>query len=226
MCSPRNGEAAGGDAAPPPRPPLSRSAILPHSPGHPGGARRGGGGGCGGEGGTGAARGRRRGDRLGTARRAHLRRAGRGSRPRAALGTGASASERAPGSSAGLGYAPPRPAPYPGAPPPRCALQGAEVAAPRSPEFGPAPPSIPRSNNSSFPFRKALCVPAGSLPGVGLAPGYGVTNGGILVPGTRVDPLAADKGSQERRVVEEGRKTLVGVGSWLLGPTDFWSEVV
>lgn len=120
--------------------------------------------------------------------------------------------------------APPRP--LPGSPPPRCALQGAEVAAPRSPEFGPAPPSIPRSNNSSFPFRKALCVPAGSLPGVGLAPGYGVTNGGILVPGTRVDPLAADKGSQERRVVEEGRKTLVGVGSWLLGPTDFWSEVV
>lgn len=37
MCSPRNGEAAGGDAAPPPRPPLSRSAILRHSPGHPGG---------------------------------------------------------------------------------------------------------------------------------------------------------------------------------------------
>ena len=64
MCSPRNGEAAGGDAAPPPRPPLSRSAILPHSPGHPGGARRGGGGGGGGgggEGGGGAARGRRRG---------------------------------------------------------------------------------------------------------------------------------------------------------------------
>ena len=62
---------------------------------------------------------------------------------------------------------------------------------------------------------------------MGLAAWYGVTNGGILVPGTRVDPLAADKeGRQERRVVEEGRKTLVGVGSWLLGPTDFWSEVV
>lgn len=40
MCSPRNGEAAGGDAAPPPRP-LSRSAIPGRSPGHPGGARRG-----------------------------------------------------------------------------------------------------------------------------------------------------------------------------------------
>lgn len=64
MCSPRNGEAAGGDAAPPPRPPLSRSAILRRSPGHPGGARRRGGGceggGGGGEGGGGAARGRRR----------------------------------------------------------------------------------------------------------------------------------------------------------------------
>ena len=61
---------------------------------------------------------------------------------------------------------------------------------------------------------------------MGLASGYAVTNGGILVPGTRVDPLAADKeGSQERRVVEEGRETLVGVGCWLLGPTDFWSEV-
>ena len=40
MCSPRNGEAAGGDAAPPPRP-LSRSAIPGCSPGHPGGERRG-----------------------------------------------------------------------------------------------------------------------------------------------------------------------------------------
>lgn len=40
MCSPRNGEAAGGDAAPPPRP-LSRSAIPGRSPGHPGGERRG-----------------------------------------------------------------------------------------------------------------------------------------------------------------------------------------
>lgn len=94
------------------------------------------------------------------------------------------------------------------------------------PEFGPAPSSIPRSN-SSFPFRKALRAPAGSVPGVGLAPGYGVTNGGILVPRTRLDPLAADKeGSHERRAVEEGRETRAGVGSWLLGPTEFWSEVV
>ena len=41
---------------------------------------------------------------------------------------------------------------------------------------------------------------------MGLAPGYAVTNGGILVPRTRLDPLAADKeGSQESRAVEEGR---------------------
>lgn len=97
MCSPRNGEEAGGDAAPPPRPPLSRSAILPHSPGHPGGARRGGGGkgggGGGGEGGGDAAGDRRcrRGAPAGRARRAHLRRVVRGSGPHATLGTGASA---------------------------------------------------------------------------------------------------------------------------------------
>lgn len=121
MCSPRNGEAAGGDAAPPPRPPLSRSAILPHSPVHPGGARCGGSGeGGGGEGGGGAARGlrRRRGAPAGRTLRAHLRRAVRGSGPHTALGTGASTAARAPGPWLGSRAPRPRPAPGPASPAP------------------------------------------------------------------------------------------------------------
>lgn len=125
MCSPRNGEAAGGDAVPPPRPPLSRSAILRHSPGHPDGARRGGSSGRG-EGGGSAARaglwlGRRAGApaqgwaRLRTARRSR----GWRERPRAR--------PRVP---AGGSCAPPQPRPA-------GALRGAGVATPR---LGPAPP--------------------------------------------------------------------------------------
>ena len=62
------------------------------------------------------------------------------------------------------------------------------------------------------------------LLGVGLAPGYRITNGGSLVPRTLVDPLAAGKeGSQEMRVMEEGRERRVAVGSWLLEQTDLES---
>lgn len=49
---------------------------------------------------------------LGRVLRAHLRKAGRGSRPRAALGTGASAAAR-PRALAGVSCAPPPPRPWP-----------------------------------------------------------------------------------------------------------------
>jgi hypothetical protein len=111
MCSPRNGEAAGGDAAPPPRPPLSRSAIPGHSPGHPGGARRGGG-----EGGGGAAR------RPPPPPRG-LGWGGRGSGPRTAREPAESA-PRAPPGPAGVSWPRPWPRPRSGA------LQGAEASAP------------------------------------------------------------------------------------------------
>lgn len=111
MCSPRNGETACGDAAPPPRPPLSRSAILGPSPGHPGGARRGGGGG----GGPGAGRGGAAGGQAGT--RAGTTCAGQGaaSRPRARARLR---------TLVGGPCAPPRPAPGPALP---GAVLGAEV---------------------------------------------------------------------------------------------------
>lgn len=156
MCSPRNGEAAGGDAAPPPRPPLSRSAILPHSPGHPGGARCGGsgegGGGGRGEGGGGVARGLRRcrrRDPAGRARRAHLRKAARGSGLRTALGTGASAPARAPGPWPGVSCAPPSPRPQAREPRPS-ALSEVLKSRPLRP-LGPAQP-CPKSYTDSSPL--------------------------------------------------------------------------
>lgn len=133
MYSPRNGEAAGRDAAPAPgrrslAPPFSRTALAIRAErgaeaaaaaaaGKEARARR---------------EGRRRGDRLGTARQAHLRRAGRGSETaRRSRDWRERLRARAPGSSARLGYA--RPAPPLTREPPCCALQGAEVAAPAVP---------------------------------------------------------------------------------------------
>lgn len=135
MWSPRNGEAAGGDAAPPLGPPLSRSAIPRHSPGHPGGARRGGGGGgSGGEGGGGAARGRRRaGLGLDPSARPQLRRS---AIPDGTQLSGlAGAPPRAPPGS-GRGLVRPAP-PRPPAPPTR-ALRGAEVVARAAPGAWPS----------------------------------------------------------------------------------------
>ena len=163
MCSPRNGEAAGGDAAPPPRPPLSRSAILPHSPGHPGGARRGGGGGGGGgggEGGGGAARGRRRGYLAGegaagapaqgraqfqTAQRSRDWRERHRARPRVPC----------------RGLVRPAPCPASSAPPRARALQGAEVAAPRSPGLAQPRPKSHTDSSAQFLLPQSPPCPCG-----------------------------------------------------------------
>lgn len=168
MCSPRN--RGGGERGRSPRPGRRRSLAPPFSRTQPWPSGRS------------AAPGRRRRRRRERARarrrpaagigagdcaaEAHLRRrAGRGSR-RARSRDWRERLRARSGSSARLGYAPPRPAPLQGRP--CCALKVLK-SRPRGPRFGRPAPN-PRSNNS-LPFRKALCVPAGSLPGVGLASG-------------------------------------------------------
>lgn len=199
MCSPRNGETACGDAAPPPRPPLSRSAILGPSPGHPGGARRGGGGG----GGPGAGRGGAAGGQAGT--RAGTTCAGQGaaSRPRARARLR---------TLVGGPCAPPRPAPGPALP---GAVLGAEVLG-----FPPPPARVggvqsclpPPILATPFSLQIPSCTP-GQLARVGTAP-QGRRCAQVLTnivehptPGHELTPLLYP---QKTRKVKQTGKEVVG----------------
>lgn len=105
--------------------------------------------------------------------RAHLRRAGRGSGPRAALGAGASAPARVPGSRPGARA--PRPSPA------QQALS--EVLESRLPGLGPPRPKSYTDSSVPFPFREAPVSMRTVHLRMDLSPGYQVTNGGNLVPG-------------------------------------------